>query len=62
MDLVRKIKKIISRDGLIAEGDKILIGCSGGIDSVTLLFVLREISHELPFCVGNCPCKSPVAG
>ncbi len=52
MDLVRKIKKIISQDGLIAEGDRVLIGCSGGIDSVTLLFVLREISHELSFELG----------
>jgi tRNA(Ile)-lysidine synthase len=52
MDLVRKIKKIIIQDGLIAEGDRVLIGCSGGIDSVTLLFVLREISHELSFELG----------
>ena len=52
MDLVRKIKKIIRQDKLIVEGDRVLIGCSGGIDSVTLLFVLREISHDLPFELG----------
>ena len=52
MDFVRKIKKIISQEGLIAEGDRVLIGCSGGIDSVALLFVLREISHELSFELG----------
>ena len=52
MDLVSKIKNIINREGLIAEGDRVLVGCSGGIDSVTLLFVLREISHDLPFDLG----------
>jgi len=51
-DLVRKTKEIIRREGLVAEGDRILVGCSGGIDSVALLFVLREISHDLPFELG----------
>ena len=51
-DLVRKTKDIIKREGLINEGDKVLVACSGGIDSVTLLFVLREISHDLPLDLG----------
>ena len=51
-DLVKKTKDIIRQEGLIAEGDKILVACSGGIDSVTLLFVLREIGHELPIGLG----------
>lgn len=51
-DLVRKTKEIIKKEGLITEGDKVLVACSGGIDSVTLLFVLREISHELPLELG----------
>jgi tRNA(Ile)-lysidine synthase len=52
IDLVRKTKDIIKREGLINEGDKVLVACSGGIDSVTLLFVLREISHDLPLELG----------
>lgn len=52
MDLVRTTKNIIRREKLIAEGDRVLVGCSGGIDSVALLFVLREISHDLPFELG----------
>lgn len=51
-DLVRKTKDIIRREGLITKGDRVLAACSGGIDSVTLLFVLREISHELPVELG----------
>lgn len=51
-DLVRKTKEIIRREGLITEGDRVLVGCSGGIDSVALLFVLREISHDLSFELG----------
>lgn len=51
-DLVKKTKDIIRREGLIAKGDKVLVACSGGIDSITLLFVLREIGHELPIRLG----------
>jgi len=51
-DLVKKTKDIIRREGLIAKGNRVLVACSGGIDSVTLLFVLREISHELPVELG----------
>ena len=51
-DLIRKTEDIIRIEGLIAEEDRVLIGCSGGIDSVALLFVLREISHDFPFGLG----------
>ncbi len=51
-DLVKKTKDIIRREGLITEEDRVLVACSGGIDSVSLLFVLREISHELPVELG----------
>lgn len=51
-DLVRKTKDIIAREKLIGKGERVLVGCSGGADSVTLLFVLREIGHELSFDLG----------
>jgi tRNA(Ile)-lysidine synthase len=51
-DLVRKIKRIISQEALVVEGDRVLVGCSGGVDSVALLFVLREISHDFHFELG----------
>ena len=48
VDLVYKVKRIIEQEGLIGKGDRVLLGLSGGIDSTTLLFILREISRTLP--------------
>ena len=49
MDLSRKTLKLIKKEGLISDGDRVLLGFSGGIDSATLLFVLMESRKELPF-------------
>ncbi len=51
-ELVAETLKAILTDGLIRTGDKVLLAISGGIDSVTLLFVLREIQKEIPFGLG----------
>lgn len=37
---------------MIGLGDRVLVGCSGGIDSATLLFVLNEVRKEIPFDLG----------
>lgn len=49
MDLVKKTHKLISKEALVEEGDRVLLGLSGGIDSTTLLYVLREIQKDLSF-------------
>jgi tRNA(Ile)-lysidine synthase len=52
MNLVGKVKKIITKEDLIGEGDSVLLGASGGIDSTVLLFVLLEIAQQIPFKLG----------
>lgn len=52
MDLVRKTKIAIVNEGLAEAGNRILVACSGGLDSVVLLYVLREISHDVPLELG----------
>jgi tRNA(Ile)-lysidine synthase len=49
MDLLYKVRKIVERDRLIAEGEKVLVGVSGGIDSTALLCIFREIAPIIPF-------------
>jgi len=47
--LENKIKNTIKKYGLIKNGDNIVIGVSGGPDSMTLLNVLINIKEELDF-------------
>ncbi len=47
--LVKKVIQIIRKEGLIGEGDNVLLGASGGVDSTVLLFVLLEIARQIPF-------------
>jgi len=42
-----KVRDTIKRYSLIAKGDKILIGVSGGPDSVALLYILHGLKKEL---------------
>jgi tRNA(Ile)-lysidine synthase len=44
--LFEKVKKTIKKYVLINKGDRILIGVSGGPDSLTLLFVLNGLKKE----------------
>jgi tRNA(Ile)-lysidine synthase len=52
MNLVGKVKKIITKEDLVEEGDNVLLGASGGIDSTVLLFVLLKIAQQIPFKLG----------
>lgn len=49
--LLDKIKKTVTEKKLISKGDKILIGLSGGADSVCLTHALYTLSKDLGFTV-----------
>ena len=49
--LIDKIKKTIQKYNLINEEDKLLIGVSGGPDSIALLNVLHELGYNI--CVAH---------
>lgn len=44
-----KIRRTILQHGMIHEGDHIIIGLSGGPDSVCLFHVLKDLSREMKF-------------
>ncbi|MBA4390854.1 MAG: tRNA lysidine(34) synthetase TilS [Syntrophus sp. (in: bacteria)] len=52
MELLQQIKKTIVQESLIKEGDRILLGISGGLDSTTLLFLLQKIQKTIVFDLG----------
>lgn len=47
MELHRKLAETLLRDGLLAPGDAVLAGVSGGPDSVALLHLLTEVAPAL---------------
>jgi len=52
MDLTHKVKKTIEKEHLIEDGDNVLVGLSGGIDSTALLYVLAELAIEKHYKIG----------
>ncbi|MBP9560812.1 MAG: hypothetical protein KBE27_03215, partial [Syntrophorhabdaceae bacterium] len=52
MDLPYKVKKVIEKYNLIAPKDNVLIGVSGGMDSVTMFHILLRISEKIDFKIG----------
>ncbi|MBI4685097.1 MAG: tRNA lysidine(34) synthetase TilS [Nitrospirae bacterium] len=51
MQLLEKIKATIKKYSMLSEGDKVLIGLSGGADSVCLLHLLNQLKDELKFSI-----------
>jgi len=56
MSLIKLSKKILRIAGkanakyrMIKEGDKVLVGLSGGKDSITLVHILKHMQHHAPF-------------
>jgi tRNA(Ile)-lysidine synthase len=55
MDLVSEVEAYIERHGLVETGTRVVVGVSGGADSVTLLNVLHTLSgvHDLELHVAH---------
>ncbi len=47
MDLRRKVREFIEKHRLVSAGDCVLVGVSGGPDSVALLHLLYDLREEL---------------
>ena len=52
--LKQKVINIIKQNKLIENGDKIIVGVSGGPDSICLLSILNEIKSQLNFKIYVC--------
>ena len=53
--LVKNVYETIMASGMICQGDSVVVGVSGGADSVCLLSVLKnlQMSMALQFCNGT---------
>lgn len=47
--MIKQVTEWIKKEALICEGDTVIVGVSGGADSVCLLRVLLELQQTLPF-------------
>ncbi|MBF0516676.1 MAG: tRNA lysidine(34) synthetase TilS [Nitrospirae bacterium] len=47
MGFINKIKETIAKYSMLSDGDTVIVGLSGGADSVTLLYCLRELAMGL---------------
>lgn len=51
LDLEDRVLLTVKKGNLIKKGDNVLIGLSGGPDSMVLLYLLLEIQNEIPFLI-----------
>lgn len=47
--MIDKVLQYIMKYNMITDGDKIVVGVSGGADSVCLFYTLKEIQKKIPF-------------
>lgn len=48
-NVIKAVKKVITDNLLIEQGDKVLVAFSGGADSVCLLYILNILKEEMDF-------------
>lgn len=46
-DLVDTVARFIGQEELLDDGEQVLVGCSGGVDSMTCLAVLRDLGYDV---------------
>lgn len=46
MDITEQIRRTIKKYDMIKTGDRVVVGVSGGADSVSLLYILSELKNE----------------
>ncbi len=47
--LIQRVRRFVTKNQLIADGDRVLVGLSGGADSVALVYILNELRREFNF-------------
>ena len=50
--MITKVKKYMEKHHMADPGDEIVVGLSGGADSVCLLFLLKKLSEQMGFTLG----------
>ena len=54
MDLIGRMRENIKREELLCKGDRVLIGFSGGPDSLCLFHLLKRLKKEVGFTMAAC--------
>ncbi len=58
----KKVKEFILKENLIEKGDKVLLGLSGGPDSVFLFHILKNLMDDLSFSMSACHVNHNIRG
>ena len=58
----REVEEFIGKYDMIREGDTVIVGVSGGADSVCLLFMLCALRDRLRFRVKACHVNHGIRG
>ncbi len=49
--MIQSIKAYVEQNNMLTKGDRIVVGVSGGADSICLLHVLKQLSAEYDLCL-----------